>query len=186
MRGILGNFHNWVSGDASRGIKRIDMFGPGTVGGGWQDYLKNLYSGETADSSIYRSQSTALRDALAQESSAHGEQFSQASNAGGFYDSGARLTGLNDINRSTMMNYSQGLAQILTNLENQKMQAAFPFLQAQNEEFNSYYNQIAATQNEQNFRGAALGSGISSGLSGGMGGGGGGGGGYTGGGGGGG
>ncbi len=187
MRGILGNFHNLISGDASRGINKLDLFGAGTVGGAWGKYLRELYDHPTTEGTNFKMQAGALDDYLGRESNAAGEQFSMATNAGGFYDSGARLAGLQDINRSKMASYSSGLATILANLEHEKMTAAFPFLQMQQENWNSYYNQIAATQNEQNFRGAQLGQGISSAFGGGggigggsYGAGGGGGGGYTG------
>ncbi len=128
------------------------FFGTGSVGGGWQDYLKGLYATDTPNTGIYRSQSTALRDALAQESQGQEDQFSQATNQGGFYDSGARLQGLNDINRNRMMSYSQGLTQILTNLENQKMQAAYPFLQAQIGGFEAYQGAKLGEEQAGNFR----------------------------------
>lgn len=149
--GILGGLDYILSG-SKRKISRPNLFGAGTVGGGWADYLKNLYATPTEQSGVYRSQSTALRDALSQESATQGDQFSQASNAGGFYDSGARFQGLNDINRNRLMSYSQGLTQILTNLENQKMQAAFPFLQAQMGEFTGYQNAVQGAENAQNVR----------------------------------
>jgi hypothetical protein len=78
-----------------------------------------------------------------------------------------------------MAAYSQGLSQILAKLESDKMQAAYPFLSAQLGEYNAHYGNIANAQNEQNFRGAALGSGISGAFGGGGGGGGGSTGGYT-------
>ncbi len=181
MRGILGNFHNVISGDASRSIHPLDLFAPGTPGGLWRNYLQDLYKTPTADTPQFKAESGALQDILGREANAQGENFSLSANAGGFYDSGARLAGMQDINRNKMASYSTGLAEILTRLEHEKMSAAFPYLQMQQANWNAYYGAIAKAQDEQNFRGAQLGAGISGGLSAGMGGGGGGGGGYAGG-----
>lgn len=178
-QGILGWFHNNISGGQSRKTPSPGLFKEGSVGAGWADYLKKLYATDTGTSQQFVSQSTALRDALAQESGAQKDQFSAATNAGGFYDSGARLQGLNQINRSNLFSFSQGLSQILAKLEEQKLQAAFPFLQAQLGEYTAHQGAIAKAQDEQNFRGAQLGAGISGGLHDALGGGGGGGGGYT-------
>ena len=170
--GILGWIHNNISGDQSRSTPSPGLFKPGTVGGSWGDYLKNLYATPTGESPQFKSQSTALRDALAQESGAQSEQFTSATNAGGFYDSGARLAGLGEIDRNRMASFSQGLTAILQKLEEEKLNAAYPFIQSQLGEYNAHEQAIANAQGEQNFRGAALGSGISgafggSGLSGG-------------------
>jgi hypothetical protein len=170
MKGILGWFHNVISGDANRQQAGPELFKAGGVGDAYKKYLLNLYNEDTGQSKQFASQSTALRDALSQESGAQKDQFSMASNAGGFYDSGARLQGLNDINRSNLFSYSQGLTQILAHLEDQKLQAAYPFLQAQLGEYSAHEQKIANAQNEQNFRGAQLGSGISGAFSGGGGG----------------
>ena len=50
--------------------------------------------------------------------------------------------GLGDINRSRMRNYSQGLSGILSKLESDKMQAAYPFLQSQISEWGTYQNAL--------------------------------------------
>jgi len=160
--GILGWFHSHVSGEASRGTKQPDIFADGTVGGGWQKYLLDLYKTPTADTPQFLSQSGALRDLLAKQYQGQAEQFGQATNAGGFYDSGARLAGLQGINRAQMFSYSQGLSEMLAKMEAQKMQAAYPFLQAQLQQ-RSVNEQIQANaSNEANWRDAQLGQGLSS------------------------
>lgn len=128
--GILGGVFNTIFGGGGQGpsVPGSNIFGPGEVGGLWGDYLKDLYRTPIDKTPQFRTQSTALRDALSLESNTQKDEFGLASNAGGFYDSGARLAGLNDINRSRLASYSQGLAQILSKLESDKMQAAFPFV----------------------------------------------------------
>lgn len=160
--GILGWVHNNVSGDQSRSTPSPGLFKPGTVGGYWGDYLKNLYATPTGESPQFTSQSTALRDALAMESGAQKEQFASGTNASGFYDSGARLAGLNTINRGEMASYSQGLVAILQKLEEEKLNAAYPFMTSQLGEYNAHEAAVAAAQGEQNFRGAQLGQAASS------------------------
>lgn len=134
-------FRSWLSGN-KRKIENPNFFGSGTVGGSWSDYLKELYAQDTGTSKQFQSQSTALRDALGQEAGGAGEKFAAATNAGGFYDSGARLAGLSEINRAKMYSYSQGLTAILAKLEDQKLQAAYPFLQAQIGGFTAYENAL--------------------------------------------
>lgn len=164
----------WVHGHLSGGDRKVDkpgFFEPGTVGGGWQDYLKDLYSTDTTKSANYISQSTALRDALSRNSAGQQEQFSMASNQGGFYDSGARLAGLGDINRTQQYNYAQGLTDILGRLESEKLGAAFPFLQAQLGEYQAYYGARLGEETAGNYRANAVASNIT-GVFGGSGGGG--------------
>jgi len=134
-------FRSWLSGN-KRKIENPEFFGPGTVGGGWSDYLKNLYATETTDTPQFAMQSTSLRDLLSRNSAAQGEQITQASNAGGFYDSGARVAGLGDINRNQMASYSQGLTEILSRLEEQKLAAAYPFMQSQIGGWTAYQDQL--------------------------------------------
>jgi hypothetical protein len=176
-QGVLGWFHSNISGEQSRPTPPPGLFKPGTVGGFWGDYLKKLYATPTGESPQFLSQSTALRDALTRESATQGEQFGQATNAGGFFDSGARLMGLGEIDRNRMASFSQGLTAILQKLEEEKLNAAYPFLTAQLGEYNAHEQAQANASNEQNFRGAQLGQGISGGISGATSGGGGGG--YT-------
>jgi hypothetical protein len=170
-QGILGWIHNNISGDQSRPTPSPGIFGKGTVGEGWGNYLKGLYATDTGNTAIFKSQSSALRDALSMEAEGQKDEFGLAANAGGFYDSGARLTGLNEINRNKIASYSQGLAAILAKLESDKMAAAFPYLQAQLGEYTAHQTAIGKAQDEQNFRGAQLGAGISGAFSGGGGGG---------------
>jgi hypothetical protein len=165
--GIVGWLHGHLSG-GDRPVDKPGFFEPGTVGGSWQDYLKQLYSTDIQDSSQYISQSTTLRDALSREAMGQGEQFSMASNAGGFFDSGARLAGLGDINRNKMTAYSQGLTEILGRLEQEKLGAAYPFLQSQLGEYQAYYNARLGEENAGNYRANAVVSNIMSGFSMGM------------------
>jgi len=146
-------------------VHKPGFFEPGTVGGDWGDYLKSLYSEDPMQSRSYIGQSTALRDALSKEAGAQGEQLATASNAGGFYDSGARLSGLGDINRNKMASYSKGLTDIVGKLESDKLNAAYPFLQAQLGEYNSYYNARLGEQNARNYRANAAVSNIMSAFS---------------------
>ena len=166
-QGILGWIHNNISGGQSRPTPNPGVFETGTVGGSWGDYLKSLYATDTGSSKQFQSQSTALRDALSMEAGGASEKFATATNAGGFYDSGARLAGLSEINRAKMYSYSQGLTAILAKLEEQKLAAAYPFIQSQLGEYNAHQQAVAAAQGEQNFRGAQLGQGISGALGGG-------------------
>jgi len=154
-------FRDWLSGH-ERKIPKPDFFDAGTVGGEWGDYLKKLYATDTGDTEIFRSQSSALRDALSRETDAQKDEFGGAVNAGGFYDSGARLTGLNDINRSKMFSYSQGLSAILAKLESDKMSAAFPFLQAQTGVFSAWQDALQGTENAQTSRKIQIGQSASS------------------------
>jgi hypothetical protein len=130
-------FRNWLGGH-KRKIIHPGFFGKDQVGGMWGDYLKELYSTPTGESSIFRGQSMALRDALSMESDTQKEEFAAASSSGGFYDSGARLSGLGEIDRNRIASYSQGLSGILAKLESDKMGAAFPFLQAQISEWSAF------------------------------------------------
>ena len=163
--GILGWIHNNISGDQSRATPSPGLFGVGTVGASWGDYLKSLYATDTGSSKQFQSQSTALRDALGQEAGGAGEKFAAATNASGFYDSGARLAGLSEINRAKMYSYSQGLTAILAKLEEQKLAAAYPFLQAQIGEYTSNWQNASAAENEQITRNTNIGQAISSAAS---------------------
>ena len=180
-KGIFGWIHANLGGDPDRKTPNPGFFNEGTVGGLWGDYLKSLYATDTGSSKQFQSQSTALRDALGKEAGGAGEQFAAATNAGGFYDSGARLAGLSEINRAKMYSYSQGLTAILAKLEEQKLQAAYPFLQAQIGEYTSNWQNASAAENEQITRNTNIGQAISSAASSASGGGGGGGGGGAGG-----
>lgn len=176
--GILGWFHNNISGDQSRPTPSPGLFKAGSVGEGWGNYLKNLYATPTDQSTQFKRSAMGLRDALTAETEGQKDEFGQAVNAGGFYDSGARFTGLNEINRNKLFAYSQGLSEILAKLESDKMAAAFPYLQSQLGEYNAHEQAVANAQGEQNFRGAQLGqaaSSVGSAFAGGGGGGGGGG-----------
>lgn len=170
--------HNFLSG----GDRKISdpaagggFFKPGSVGAAWGDYLKDSLGKDITATPQYRAQSAALRDELRRESGAAGEQFSLATNAGGFYDSGARLQGLREIDRSRMASMSTGLAEILSRLEHERMTAAFPFLQSQISGFTAYENARLGAEQAGNFRANAHAQAVIGGFTGGMGGGGGGG-----------
>ena len=57
------SIRSWLSGN-KRKIDKPGFFNAGTVGGGWQSYLKNLYATDTANTDVFRSQSGALKDIL--------------------------------------------------------------------------------------------------------------------------
>lgn len=163
-QGVLGWLHNNLSGDQSRQTPSPGLFAPGQVGAMWTDYLKNLYSTPTSETPQFKGAASTLRDSLAQESNAAGESTAQALNSGGAFDSGARVQALGDINRTRLQAYSKGLSELLAKLEENKMSAAFPYLQAVLGEYSAHQSAIGAAQGEQNFRGAQLGQGITSGI----------------------
>lgn len=169
--------HNFLSGgdrQLSEPSAGGGFFGPGSVGASWRDYLVNdIYGTPTTESPVYTAQSTALRDALGREAAGAGEQFALGTNAGGFYDSGARLAGLQEINRNKMSAYSQGLTEILARLEQNKLQAAAPFLAAQIGGFQAYEGARQGAEDAGNYRANAHAQAVLQGFSMGMGGGGG-------------
>lgn len=161
---------SYISGH-KRKIAPMNLFGVGTVGGGWEQYLKDLYATPTDKSKQYNVLSTALRDALTMESDTMKDEFGAAASSGGFFDSGARLAGLSDINRNRIASYSQGLSQILAKLESDKMSAAFPYLQARIGEFSAYQNALYQQDELQTQRKKQIAQTIGAVFGGGMGGG---------------
>jgi len=136
----------------SRDIHQPNLFGEGTVGGLWGKSLRDLYSKPLTETEPYMTGATAIRDALSKEGAAATEMLGRTTQAGGYFDSGARVAGVGDINRSKMMAYGQSLSGLLAHLNEQKFQAAAPFLAARIGEFNAYQQALGQANNEQNQR----------------------------------
>ena len=127
------------------------LFAPGTVGGMYGDYLKDMYRTPTDQSPLFKRQSMVIRDALSQESDTAKDELTAAANSEGFFDSGARIAGLSEINRNRIAAYSQSVASLLAKMESDKLQAAFPYLQAQIGEYGAYQGALGArNQRRQN------------------------------------
>jgi hypothetical protein len=128
------------------------LFAPGTVGKSWGDYLNNLYATPVDQTQPYISGSTAIRDALSREAGGAQDALGRATQAGGYYDSGARLAGLGDINRQKMFAYGQSLSQLLASLEHDRMSAAAPFLASQIGAYNAHENALQGAESAANQR----------------------------------
>lgn len=137
---------------STRGIHQPNLFGEGTVGGEWGKSLRDLYSKPLTETEPYMTGSTAIRDALSKEAAGATEMLGRTTQAGGYFDSGARIAGVGDINRSKMMAYGQSLAGLLAHLNEQKFAAAAPFLAARIGEFNAYQNALGQANAEQTQR----------------------------------
>lgn len=128
--GVQGAVSGLLMGQGRSLQNPNDLFSGGTVGGLYGTYLRGLYSGPVTSTPWFKSAAGALRTSIDQEGGAAGEQLAAATNAGGTYDSGARIASLQGINRAKLSAYSQGLSQIMNQIEMARISAAAPFLSA--------------------------------------------------------
>lgn len=72
--------------------------------------------------------STALRDTLSREAGSARSRLSDAALGGGWYDSGARIAGLGDIDRAELESWAGGIRDILLGLDARRTAEVLPFL----------------------------------------------------------
>ena len=107
-----------------------DVFGSG-LGGEFGDFLSDRLATPASESEQFRTGSTALRDRLGSVAGAQRQRFSDRASAGGFQDSGAAITGIQNIDRQELGAFQGGLTDLLLGLEDRREQSVLGFLGGQ-------------------------------------------------------
>lgn len=140
-----------VASSLTSGPKRqIDnpnwMFGGGTVGGEYGAFLRDLYKTDPTQTGWYKSVKTSLLDSTDMSAKAAEAELGQQANMTGTFDSGARVASLMDVNRSKMQVVAQGLAQTIQQINQAKLGAAVPFLNARLGAYAEYNQALAGSE----------------------------------------
>ena len=118
-----------------------DVFGSG-LGGEFGDFLSDRLATPASESEQFRTGATALRDRVGAVAGAQRQRFSDRASAGGFQDSGAAITGIQDIDRQELGAFQGGLTDLLLGLEDRREQSVLGFLQGQSGEATANSNRV--------------------------------------------
>jgi hypothetical protein len=80
------------------------------------------------DTESFARMSAAIREAISGQAGAARQRLSDASVAGGFFDSGERISALQDIDRAELQTFGEQLRLLLESLEERRVAGVLPFL----------------------------------------------------------
>lgn len=86
------------------------------------------------ETDAFRGYESALRDYLGREAGAARMRLSDTATSGGWFDSGARATGMSDISRGQLESYAGGIRDILLGLDARRTAEVLPYLSAASNE----------------------------------------------------
>lgn len=128
--GLFGGVNEWFHGERPDDIKPSGAYpGIDKIGTEYSKYLLDLISNPVEKTKSFQYGSEAIRELVGRQAGASRQRLGDASLAGGFSDSGAVLSGMGDIDRGELQSYTQGLNQLIMDLEMRRSAEILPFLQ---------------------------------------------------------